>query len=936
MSTIESNFNGYPKVTDWDKVYFLLQQANSQGFNAATKKEIVQQLFGDVAIQGADYEDLPVSTSSAVVPLPIPDAELKYGFLANGKYSQPNGPTLEYSATQWGLTLFDGDKWVKKFTLDLPKQQGVDVINPTGGELPKEKAVAEYVATKTVPLKHGKNYFNPANSKNDQLISNSGNISNGAGAVGWAWSGLIDISDIPDNSYIYLSTDRNRLGAALFPAAASSQPLPTGGRFSSTSTQGAFQKLAGDKYFGFNLKSPTETAFTWGQVEKGSVGTTREDYMSIVVAQNVEGLTESIATSNNALSKARTSEEKLEAITVQKSESGNRLNPGFKVPNSLINFADGSWTTAGAASSYNGLDKIKLKASTNYSFLKNNNTALVVRQACFFDIDGVYKNAYNIQNSFSNFTSPPFECYIKASIIKTQGEDFTIMGLVESGQVWVPYSFYNDFALSNQKETALKANDLVATIQDVKNLVSSTGSGFKFRIDPFGNMTINDGSNNIIAGQIANKKGFAGNDIFNFVQSSFKGVTVGSADDAAPMHILNTTLGGNHGYNHYHATIANHGLTNIDLYKEFTQGTTKFYPIRIIDTNKIAFISENKSGSDFVYNFTALDIGTITLGTTDFTITAVTSEQLYPSSGIVRLETFIDNRKITVPTSPQILTGSAKTIKIAEEYSIYNTSNMITRGKARAGQDLPPSMVGDTVASVRNVYSFEGYSCVVDTEVLFEQPVAFTDIMGNQAVRIGFDPLYYLPNSLPINGVDLRKPYKIPISSSNPSIFIPVNNNDPLNPPDRLIQYYGDCGFMLAYLPGYNDYSKTGRLFEIRGNSGKTYPHTYESSKIGNSTSENQYLNCTLIRVYTDLSLSRKDGRMSYFVGYKDDETFIWIDYSASMFDNIFIDIPKLNGKKINIIQSKNTTLVSKTFNQGLIVNATYVEGETAFLVIKI
>lgn len=121
MSTIESKFNGYPKVTDWNKVYFLLQQANSPGFNSATKKEIVNELFGDAAIQGADYEDLPISTSSAVVPLPIPEADLKYGFLTNGKFSQPNGPTLEYTSTQMGLTLFDGIKWVKKFTLNLPK-----------------------------------------------------------------------------------------------------------------------------------------------------------------------------------------------------------------------------------------------------------------------------------------------------------------------------------------------------------------------------------------------------------------------------------------------------------------------------------------------------------------------------------------------------------------------------------------------------------------------------------------------------------------------------------------------------------------------------------------------------------------------------------------------------------------------------------------------
>jgi hypothetical protein len=120
MSTIESNFNGYPKPTDWNKVYFLLQQANSPGFATASKSEIAKELLSDIAIQGADYEDLPVSTSSALVPLPIPEAELKYGFLANGKFSQPNGPTLEYTAKQWGLLLYYSEKWFKKFTLDLP------------------------------------------------------------------------------------------------------------------------------------------------------------------------------------------------------------------------------------------------------------------------------------------------------------------------------------------------------------------------------------------------------------------------------------------------------------------------------------------------------------------------------------------------------------------------------------------------------------------------------------------------------------------------------------------------------------------------------------------------------------------------------------------------------------------------------------------------
>ena len=118
---LEPNINGLPPITDWQKVFLVLQQANEAFLRGATLKDIGKQIIGDVEIQGSDFYDLPVATSSTPVALPIPTVSNKFGFLANGKYSQPTGGTLEYSATQWGLTLFDGTKWLKKFTLDLPQ-----------------------------------------------------------------------------------------------------------------------------------------------------------------------------------------------------------------------------------------------------------------------------------------------------------------------------------------------------------------------------------------------------------------------------------------------------------------------------------------------------------------------------------------------------------------------------------------------------------------------------------------------------------------------------------------------------------------------------------------------------------------------------------------------------------------------------------------------
>ena len=125
---LEPTINGLPPVTDWQKVFLALQQANEAFLRGATLKEFGRQIIGDAAIQGADFEDLPIADSSAPVALPIPEADLKYGFLAKGTYTQPNGPDLVYSLKQWGLTLFDGDKWVKRFTLEIPEPQAEGVV----------------------------------------------------------------------------------------------------------------------------------------------------------------------------------------------------------------------------------------------------------------------------------------------------------------------------------------------------------------------------------------------------------------------------------------------------------------------------------------------------------------------------------------------------------------------------------------------------------------------------------------------------------------------------------------------------------------------------------------------------------------------------------------------------------------------------------------
>lgn len=141
---LEPTINGLPPITDWQKVFLVLQQANEAFLRGATLPELGKQIIGDVQIQGADFVDLPVAETTDPVPLPIPETGNKFGFLADGKFTQPTGGTLEYSATQWGLTLFDGDKWVKKFTLDMPN----NTVNELGVAV--DKSLSQDISTQSI------------------------------------------------------------------------------------------------------------------------------------------------------------------------------------------------------------------------------------------------------------------------------------------------------------------------------------------------------------------------------------------------------------------------------------------------------------------------------------------------------------------------------------------------------------------------------------------------------------------------------------------------------------------------------------------------------------------------------------------------------------------------------------------------------------------
>lgn len=781
----------------------------------------------------------------------------------------------------------------------------------SGGEVFKK--LPEYTKSK--------NLFNEEEIQYDKYVSNNGFIMTGQD---WDCSSLIPV----EQGNYYLSGQKDRHGVGFY----NESGVPV--RYAAINV-GLVSVQEGEYFVAFNLKSNITGGYSNIQFERGSSATEYEPYAERIIKKtSVEGL---------ELTEQRSIESKeITEIFEKHSNSTNLINPAKVLHKTLLISGGGTATGTTVSDQYNTTEFIKVEPNTTYTGLRLDSSN-IFRYTAFYSAPNVESFLSQITTAHSSFTTPTNGNYVRTSIFNenhgpTLVGDMTQVGLFKGNEP--QWSYFGEYLIIKRPiATEAKPDESVATIADIKNITSKTETEtgkISYALSG-GNLNVMSDIGTL-SGRVNEKRGFEGNDMFNFSSSTIKGVTVGSSDDVAPMHILNFTMGANHGYSHVIATIPAHGLTNIDIGTEFEKGGIKYYPLRIIDENTVAFLSEN-SGTMANPAFTTLSTGTITRGAETFTITDRSNAQLYPSIGELNKYIFVNNEVKEVDENEQ---GNTNKLEVVENYVIYDPTTVLNNTIARAGQPQEPTMIGEGNVRVNNIYRFVNNACLVFANVQFLKEIAFADIMVTQAVRISPSNAtqYYVPNSNPLNGsVDLRKPTVIAWSSSIPTTHvINANQPDPLNPPNRVIQYNGNVGFMLCYIltrgQGKNIHEYTNRTFEIRNNSGKVYPHPVEGTKVGSVTDVGDAYSVAMARVYTDLNKTRIGNRLSIFQFEVDDEIHVYIDYSGSMIDKVNLEDFSLNGKKIEVLESSNAVLKTNIYNNGLIINANYVEGETCYIVL--
>ena len=218
--------------------------------------------------------------------------------------------------------------------------------------------------------------------------------------------------------------------------------------------------------------------------------------------------------------------------------------------------------------------------------------------------------------------------------------------------------------------------------------------------------------------------------------------------------------------------------------------------------------------------------------------------------------------------------------------------------------------------------------------------MAFQDVMFAQAERKGSNGVtkYYIPNSLPFDGNDLRQPKVVTWSGSVSDMYCnSAHSVDSTKPINRVIQYDTGCGFAIGFLidrgVGKSLYDYVNNTFEVRGNTGKVYPHGVEGAKVGTTIHPGQAYNTVIYR--TPFIPETSGNRISLYHFNYDGAEYVFLDYKASMNDRVVLD-DSLNGKNIEVLEAQNATLKTDVYNGGFYVNAAFVANETCYLIAKI
>ena len=496
----------------------------------------------------------------------------------------------------------------------------------------------------------------------------------------------------------------------------------------------------------------------------------------------------------------------------------------------------------------------------------------------------------------------------------------------------------------NEKGIKQELSELASDVQAIQGVLGLESASLKVVI-AYPKATISEGENKVVVATNyqqariadAGKTVYDSNPLFNFYEMKHNGVTIDSQfkDDIAPAHFLGDTLGANHGKPCKKATITGHGLTNTAIGTAWVQNDVNFYVMNILDADHIVFLSANK-GTVYAPSWTALQTGTLTNGGNTLTVESVSDYQILPSIKNEELKIRIDGNEVSEDGEYY-----GNVVDFVESYEVMNPSSILDNIIARAGQSADPVFTGNGAVRIENIYRFvKGMSVLVISNFAPMQQMSFQDVMFSQAMLKGTNGQvkYYVPNSLPFGSYDLRQPLTMTWGDGVANMYCTSEyTKDTTKPINRVVQYGVGLGYAIGFLidrgVGKSLFDYTHATFELRGGSGKIYPHGVDGATVGTTLQSGQVYGAVIYRC--PFIPETSGNRLSMYHFRYEGAEYVFLDYKGSMNDRVVLD-DSLNGKEITVLESQNATLLTDVYNGGFYVKATFVTNETCYLVAKI
>lgn len=221
-------------------------------------------------------------------------------------------------------------------------------------------------------------------------------------------------------------------------------------------------------------------------------------------------------------------------------------------------------------------------------------------------------------------------------------------------------------------------------------------------------------------------------------------------EDCAPYRILNTTIGGNHGYFSSKATSSGHGKTQVDVGSIWNDGTNDRTIWGVDDENVLWLDGGPAAGLTMTHVSGATNTGS-------FTVTSESFRQFYPVTNNHSMVLKIDGSEVAIATGEH---EAGSDIVIEESYDILRASDIRAYLHANVGS-VPANVEFDVpgVARVTNKVRYTRYGNTLenDFEVLpAGNGLAFQDIMFVMGFELVASTTYpnlrtYIPKTLPFS-----------------------------------------------------------------------------------------------------------------------------------------------------------------------------------------